>query len=162
MLVFLLTFVLQSFIRVGSDQILSAHLNPILGIFQKLIASHVNDHEGFYLLNTLVDFGKWELLNANVKAVFTLLFTRLKNKKTTKFVKGMIVFTCLFVIKFGAKTLIETMDGVQPDIFGMFIEKILLPDLQKISGNIEKKICSVGITHLLVDAPEITLNGKYR
>lgn len=27
----------------------------LLGVFQKLIASKTNDHEGFYILNTLVE-----------------------------------------------------------------------------------------------------------
>ena len=29
--------------------------NGLLGIFQKLIASKTNDHEGFYLLNSIVE-----------------------------------------------------------------------------------------------------------
>lgn len=140
---------------------MAANLSPILGIFQKLIASPSNDHEGFYILNTIIEYGKLELLSAHLKGVFTLLFMRMKNKKTTKFVKGLICFVCLFVVKHGSKALIEVMDSVQTDIFGMFVEKLLLPDLQKISGNVEKKICCVGITRLLVEAPELMVDGKY-
>jgi len=33
----------------------SAFQNGLLGIFQKLIASRSNDHQGFYLLNTMVE-----------------------------------------------------------------------------------------------------------
>lgn len=28
----------------------------ILGVFQKLIASKTHDHEGFYLLNSIIEF----------------------------------------------------------------------------------------------------------
>lgn len=45
----------SAFIKMGSQKISSLNkLNPILGVFQKMIASKHNDHEGFYLLQNLV------------------------------------------------------------------------------------------------------------
>ena len=40
----------------------------------------------------------------------------------------------LFAGKIGAQTLIETIDSVQPGLFGMVVEKIFIAELQKISG----------------------------
>ena len=37
-------------------------------------------------------------------------------------------------------------------MFGMVLEKIIMPDLQKVAGNQEKKICAVGITKLLTES----------
>lgn len=34
---------------------ISIFQNGLLGIFQKLIASKTNDHEGFYLLNSILE-----------------------------------------------------------------------------------------------------------
>lgn len=32
------------------------YLPGVLGVFQKLLASKAHDHEGFYILNTLVEY----------------------------------------------------------------------------------------------------------
>ncbi len=47
---------LQAYLLKGAPQIVAQNqLLPVLGIFQKLIASKVHDHEGFYLLESVVD-----------------------------------------------------------------------------------------------------------
>lgn len=38
-------------------------------------------------------------------------------------------------------------------MFGMVIERVLLADLQKVSGDIERKVAAVGISNLLIDCP---------
>ena len=38
-------------------------------------------------------------------------------------------------------------------MFGMVLEKIIIPDVQKVSGPVEKKICAVGITKILTECP---------
>ena len=61
---------------------------PLLGVFQKLIASRANDHEGFYLLSSIVEYFPWSAMENNYKQIYMLLFQRLQTSKTTKFVKG--------------------------------------------------------------------------
>jgi exportin-2 (importin alpha re-exporter) len=52
-----LSRLLQAYFMKGADQVTAkGHLMPILGIFQKLIASKSNDHEGFYLLESIVQY----------------------------------------------------------------------------------------------------------
>lgn len=38
-------------------------------------------------------------------------------------------------------------------MFGMVLEKIVIPEVQKVSGPVEKKICAVGITKILTECP---------
>jgi len=38
-------------------------------------------------------------------------------------------------------------------MFGMVVEKLLIADLQKVSGSIDRKICAVGVTKILTEAP---------
>lgn len=38
-------------------------------------------------------------------------------------------------------------------MFGMVLEKIVIPEVQKVSGAVEKKICAVGITKILTECP---------
>jgi hypothetical protein len=48
-------------------------LEPLLGVFQKLIASKLNDHEGFYLIQTIIEFLPPEVTTNYTKSVFTLV-----------------------------------------------------------------------------------------
>ena len=45
-------------------------------------------------------------------------------------------------------------------MFGMVLEKLYIADLQKVSGQQEKKICAVGVTKVLTEAPAM-LQGNY-
>jgi exportin-2 (importin alpha re-exporter) len=40
-------------------------------------------------------------------------------------------------------------------MFGRVLEKIIIPDVQKISGGVERKIAAVGIANLLCDCKEM-------
>lgn len=149
-----LTKLLQAFVKRGSNEIVSGgSLMPLLGVFQKLIASRANDHEGFYLLSTVMEHIPWSSMEQYAKQIFALLFQRLQTSKTTKYVKGFIVFISLFSGLKSGGVLQSIVDVVQPKLFGMMIEKIFVADLQKVSGRTERKICAVGVTKLLTEVP---------
>jgi len=38
-------------------------------------------------------------------------------------------------------------------MFGMVVEKLFMADLQKVSGGVDRKICAVGVTKILTEAP---------
>lgn len=40
-------------------------------------------------------------------------------------------------------------------MFGMVTERLYLPDLGKVSGHTERKICAVGVTNILTQAPSM-------
>lgn len=43
-------------------------------------------------------------------------------------------------------------------MFGMVIERVFIADLQKISGEIERKITAVGMSNILIDCPAMLEN----
>lgn len=45
-------------------------------------------------------------------------------------------------------------------MFGMLLEKIILPDVQKVTGNVNKKITAVGIIKVLTETPKL-IDGQY-
>ncbi|XP_078362373.1 exportin-2-like isoform X2 [Oculina patagonica] len=146
---------LQAYIEKGSKIIIESKKEMgLLGVFQKLIASKSNDHEGFYLLGSMVEHFEPSALSKHIQSVFILLFQRLQSSKTTKFVKGLLVFLCLYAAKYGGTALMEIIDTIQPGLFGNIVEKILIPDVQKVSGSTEKRICAVGMTKLLAECPK--------
>jgi len=154
---------LQAFISRGPAQVVP-HIAGLLGVFQKLIASKTNDHEGFYLLQALVEHLPPEALSQYVKQVFIVLFQRLTSSKTTKYVKSLLVFFFVFAIKNGGSALINMIDEIQSGMFGMVCDSLIVKDgtVQKISGNTEKKIAAVGLTKLLCESPQLcTASSPY-
>ncbi|CAL7948887.1 unnamed protein product [Xylocopa violacea] len=143
---------LRAFISHGAYHIVAQEkTNGLLGVFQKLIASKANDHEGFLLLQSIIEYFAPNVLEPYMKQIFVLLFQRLTSSKTTKFVKGLIVFFAYYIIKYGANSLVTIIDQIQNRMFGMVVERVLITDLQKVSGDIERKIAAVGISNLLID-----------
>ncbi|KAG7283270.1 LOW QUALITY PROTEIN: hypothetical protein CRUP_005012 [Coryphaenoides rupestris] len=147
---------LQAYLEKGAPTIASSAADKIpglLGVFQKLIASKANDHQGFYLLNSIVEHMPPESITQYRKQIFILLFQRLQSSKTTKFIKSFLVFINLYCVKYGAIALQEIFDSIQPKMFGMVLEKVIIPEVQKVSGPVDKKICAVGITKVLTECP---------
>ncbi|XP_071966632.1 exportin-2 [Engystomops pustulosus] len=154
---------LQAYLERGARTIASNATDKIpglLGVFQKLVASKANDHQGFYLLNSIIEHLPLECVDQYKRQIFIVLFQRLQNSKTTKFVKSFLVFLNLYCVKYGAIGLQEIVDSIQPKMFGMVVEKIIIPEIQKVSGPVEKKICAVGITKLLTECPQM-MDAEY-
>lgn len=128
-------------------------MEALLGIFQKLVASKSNDHEGFYLLQSMIEFLPKEALQPFMNKLFVLLFQRLHSSKTTKYVKSLLVFFFLFAIQYGTAELIAVIEGVQANLFSMVLNRLVIPEVQRVSGNLERKICAVGLTRLICDTP---------
>ncbi|KRT82399.1 hypothetical protein AMK59_3788, partial [Oryctes borbonicus] len=141
---------------IGQDK-----LSGFLGVFQKLIASKVNDHEGFHLMQSIIQHFPTEALAPYQKQIFILLFQRLSSSKTTKYVINLITFFCLYMVKYSPNELIATIDGIQAQMFGMVLEKLFITELQKISGVIERKIVACGITKLLCEC-QTMYAGNYQ
>jgi len=52
------------------------HLEGVLGVFQKLLASRAHFHEAFYILNALFEFLPLAALQPFVPTIWNLLLTR--------------------------------------------------------------------------------------
>ncbi|XP_063905831.1 exportin-2 [Zophobas morio] len=153
---------LSAFTIHAAPQIVSQNkLEGFLGIFQKLIASKTNDHEGFHLLQSMIQYMPVEALAPYHKQIFFLLFKRLSSSKTTKYVINIIVFFCLYAVKYSANELVTVIDETQAQMFGMVLERLLISELQKVSGNVERKIVACGVTKMLCECPEL-YSGKYQ
>lgn len=52
------------------------------------------------------------------------------------------------------------IDSIQVNMFGMVCDRLIVNEVQKVSGVTEKKICAVGITKLLCETP-CMVAGQY-
>ena len=88
-----------------------------------------------------------------MRQIFALLFQRLSLSKTTKYVRGTIVFFSYYATKVGPSSLIELIDNIQASMFGMVIDRVFIPDMAKVSSDLDRKIVAVGMSKLLTDCP---------
>ncbi|GAB0098901.1 Exportin-2 [Sergentomyia squamirostris] len=143
-----------AYIRQGSAQIVAySKLNAVLGVFQKMIASKTNDHEGFYLLQTLLQHYPMNELQASLRQIFVLLFQRLSLSKTTKYIRGLIVFFSFYAGKVGSGSLVQMIDEIQAQMFGMVLDRVFVPELNRVASEMDKKIVAVGVSTILCECP---------
>eukprot|EP00026_Physarum_polycephalum_P001434 Phypoly_transcript_01435.p1 GENE.Phypoly_transcript_01435~~Phypoly_transcript_01435.p1 ORF type:complete len:984 (+),score=185.73 Phypoly_transcript_01435:58-3009(+) len=151
--------IVQAYLRKGPSIVVSGkHLPAILGIFQnKFNKSKVHDHEGFYLLEAIVENLSLPDIDPYLPAIFQEIFGRLGNEKTKtlKYVKSFLVFLSLFIGKHGPTAVISRVDAIQPNIFAMVLNSLYIPNIGKVNGKIERKICCVAMVKLLTESPEL-------
>lgn len=156
-----LTELMHTYIEKMGNHIISQNkLIPLLGIFQKLIASKATDHEALALLQTMMLHLPAAEIDARIKDIFMLIFQRLTGSKTTKFVKHVLVCFSLYAYLRGADLLASMVNQLQDKIFGMVIEKLYIADVKKVTGVIDRKICMCGMIKILSHLPLID-NGAH-
>lgn len=147
---------LVAFIQRAPDKIVEMNkMEPLLGVFQKLIASKSNDHHGFAILQALVLHADAGILTKYIGQIFLLLFQRLTSSKTVKYVKNLLVFLSLFAFKFSPRSLVEVIESLQPGMFKMVVDRLFVPELPRVTGTLERKICAVGVTKILCENDEM-------
>lgn len=80
--------------------------------------------------------------------------------RTPKYAKNLIIFFAHYVLRYGANDLVKIVDQIQPQIFNMVVEKVIITDLQNVTEPIDRKVTAVGITNILTECP-IMLEAPY-
>ncbi|KAG6546655.1 hypothetical protein Mapa_011844 [Marchantia paleacea] len=137
----------------------ASQLNTVLGVFEKLVASRSTDHQGFYILNTVIESLSYHTFAQYVPQIWGILFTRLQRERTVKFIKSLIIFMSLFAVKHGHALLTDSINAVQPNLVFMILEQIWVPNLTYITGDTETKLCAVAATKLLTESPALLAEG---
>ncbi|EFA77358.1 hypothetical protein PPL_12570 [Heterostelium album PN500] len=98
--------------------------------------------------------------NANVPAlIFSVILARISSHKTDKIVRCFIVFLGVFIYKIGVARAITICNTVKPGLWELIIEKLWIVTCDKVSGAIEKKIISIGMT-LMLCSPDMFTSMK--
>ena len=124
----------------------------MLGIFNMLVSSPSTDEQGFYVLNTVIENLEYGVISPYMSNIWNVLFMRLQNNRTIKFQKSLVIFMSLFLVKHGAKNLVDTMNAVQANIFWVILEQFWVPNLKLITGAIELKLTAVASTRLICES----------
>ena len=105
---------LQAYLRKsqGGASLLQ-YLEGILGIFQKLVGSKLHDHEGFYLIESIVQYLPLDAFRQYVPTIWKLLFLRLTKSQTGKFLRIFTIFVSLFCACHSPDFVISSIDEIQ-------------------------------------------------
>jgi exportin-2 (importin alpha re-exporter) len=145
---------LQSFLEKAPNELnQDGRLTRVLGIFEKLVSSPGTDEQGFYVLNTVIENLDYDVIAPYVSHIWATLFRRLQNNRTIKFVKSLVIFMSLFLIKHGPQRLVDTVNVVQTNIFSAILEQFWIPNLKLITGLVEIKLTAVASTRLICESP---------
>ncbi|KAF9387437.1 importin-alpha export receptor [Mortierella sp. AD011] len=152
---------LQAYLQKGASWIVANnHLEPILGVFQKLVSSKLNDHHAFELLQTMIIYVPMSILGNYMKPVLIMLLTRLQNHKTDKFKKSFVNFSFFYMALdkegTGPDAYWALFDTVQSGLFVQFLKTVWLTEAQKVSGRVERKTCAVALVRLTTGSKTIT------
>ncbi|KAG7863931.1 hypothetical protein KL919_001246 [Ogataea angusta] len=141
----------------------AASLTPILGVFQKLVSSKLNDHLGFDFLETILLSVDMSCLEPFLKEVAMILLSRLQTVRTDKYVKRFIVFLSSIAAlptssdphlkKNGLNSsfVINFIESVQSGVFQQILLSVIIPTIESFNNLLDKKILIVGLTNLITE-----------
>ncbi|AET38305.1 importin-alpha export receptor Ecym_2590 [Eremothecium cymbalariae DBVPG len=120
------------------------NLIPVLGIFQRLIASKAYDTHGFELLEYIITYIPLSKLQDYLKQIAVLLLQRLQGSRTEKYVKKFIVFLGVLSNKFDSDFVVRFIDEVQPELFKQVWTNFVIVTLPNIGNLLDRKIAFIG------------------
>ena len=74
--------------------------------------------------------------------------------------ESLLALLALFVVRKDASTLVQGVDSIQPKLFLNLLDNVWLPNVCKIEGKVDRKLCAVAMARLLTACPEM-LNENY-
>lgn len=146
-------------------------LAPLLGVFQKLIASRTNDSYGFDLLLSILLNIPLGALSSYLNQVAVLLLTRLKSSRTDKFIKKFVSFLmslCCIPLneKYKSRTdvnaefAVRFIESVQAGVFRQIYNSFILPTSSTYANLQDKKVALLGLAQLVTSS--VFVQGEYR
>ncbi|KAA8643278.1 hypothetical protein EYZ11_002332 [Aspergillus tanneri] len=148
---------LSSIISRGSQYIMeSQQVEPILGIFQKLLSSKTNESYGFDLLESVIANFPPAALEQYFVSIMEVILMRLQNAKTESLTLRFVRFYHFISANeekgYSADFIIQTVDKVQPDLFTMIYLNMILPETQKLARPLDRKTAVLSFTKTLANS----------
>jgi exportin-2 (importin alpha re-exporter) len=152
---------LEAYLRKAPEEIATTnHLNGVLGVFQKLVASRAQDHQGFFILNAFVECLPLDAWAGHLPAIWGILFQRLQGSRTVKFTKCLVVFISLLAAKHSPAVVSESMAKVQPGIFEMVMKGVACDAIPTVAGAAEEKVVAVAGARFLSESGSIVADPQ--
>jgi exportin-2 (importin alpha re-exporter) len=110
---------LQAYLAQGAAELVASNQLPaILGIFQKLLSSRINDQQGLDLLVSVYSNIPLATLQPYIPQLLSLMLTKLQLAKASRFAHGFTKCICtlgaLTKITGGPRLIVDTFNSIQP------------------------------------------------
>ncbi|RDL35142.1 putative importin-alpha export receptor [Venustampulla echinocandica] len=142
--------------RSAADIVANNQLEPILGIFQKLMSKKSTEISGFDVLEAVVTSCPVSAIEQYFPTILTIIFTRLNNNPPEKFKQRFVRFYHLVASRdqsgLGADFFIKMCDSIQDGVFVPIYLTIILPVTQQFARPLERKLAVVSLTKTLTDS----------
>eukprot|EP00468_Gymnochlora_sp_CCMP2014_P003932 CAMPEP_0167761540 /NCGR_PEP_ID=MMETSP0110_2-20121227/12233_1 /TAXON_ID=629695 /ORGANISM="Gymnochlora sp., Strain CCMP2014" /LENGTH=912 /DNA_ID=CAMNT_0007648243 /DNA_START=155 /DNA_END=2893 /DNA_ORIENTATION=- len=139
---------LVAYLRVDAS-VVGNKLEGLLGIFQKLVGNKREDHHGMALISAIIEALPVKSWGKYGGTALKMMFMRLNKSKTQKFTCNFVSFAAFLCYKHGPNTFLGLVDQVQKGVAPSLIQKVIIPNIPKVEGKIERKMCAVGMIDLL-------------
>jgi exportin-2 (importin alpha re-exporter) len=140
---------LESYIKKDSSAVVrDGRLEPILGVFNKLVASKATDHLGIQLLCTILETYDAATMATYMNAIVRVLVTRLHAAKTPKYVQNLLYCLSLIVIRFGVETLVKSLDVLQQGLMAMLLSQVWINEVPSVMRPTDRRICAVALADI--------------
>lgn len=130
------------------------HVQALLGVYQKLISSRLNDVYGFELLTAMLRQLPADTVAPYMQPVLTLMLTRLQSSKTERFSQHFALFFAAFcgVQQPGyPDAVVKAFDGVQAGLFPQLLQNVVVPDAAKLAAR-QHFVFVAGMVRLLTES----------
>lgn len=148
---------LSSIIPRGSQYIIEHNqIEPILGIFQKLVSTKANESFAFDLLETCVASFPPTALENYFVMIMQIILQRLQNSKTEnltlRFVRFFHFLSAHDDKGYSADFIIQVTDKVQEGLFTPIYLNVILPETQKLARPLDRKTAILSFTKTLANS----------
>lgn len=131
----------------GAQQ-LEPYLTRTLGVIQKLLTTRKVENEGFRLLRAVFLFMRPVVVAPYEAAVLQVILARMQMNKTPKFCLCFVQFLALLIHKRGILAVQTLIENIQPGLFLMLWEKIVLEHAERASSA-QRKLLVVAMADFL-------------
>ncbi|CAI5756683.1 unnamed protein product [Candida verbasci] len=132
---------------------------PLLGVFQNLLASKINDNYGFDLITIILLYIPLNVLTPFLNNIAKVILTRLQKSRTEKFIKKFTLFinnlNCIpnsnksFPNQINSEFIIKFMENVQIGLFQQIFQSFIIPTSKNLNNLQDKKIVNIGLSLII-------------
>jgi len=152
-----LTRLLQAYLRKAADQ-LGPHLQPMLGVFQKLLASKATEDKAFQFLQSIFEAFPLDQLQQFLPQLYQMFMMRLQQNKTARYIRFLTSFLSFLIAKYGPSVVTDGLEQMQAGLAVMLIQQVWVPNVAGTTELLdcpERKAQALALTRLCCEAPAV-------
>ena len=136
---------IQVYLKKGSAFVVQGnHLQPILGVFQKLLASRTTDAQACKLLSATFTAFELAELQRFAADIFGVCLRRLQSNK--KVSVPMVATFSIFIARFGATTFRAQLEAMQPGLCAMILQNVWAANAAAVPAGVQRKTVAISST----------------